>query len=82
MPRELVDRPKEGFGIPAGKWLRGPLREWAAQLLDENRIAKEGYFNAELVNCIWVEHLSGEIDWSAKLWTILMFQLWLENQQN
>lgn len=81
VPRELVDRPKEGFGIPAGKWLRGPLREWAAQLLDHNRITKEGFFNADLINRIWVEHLSGEIDWSSKLWNILMFQLWLENQQ-
>ena len=82
VPRELIDRPKEGFGIPAAKWLRGPLREWAAQLLDENRIAKEGYFNADLINQIWAEHLSGATDWSSKLWTILMFQLWLENQQN
>jgi asparagine synthase (glutamine-hydrolysing) len=82
VPRALIDRPKEGFGIPAAKWLRGPLREWAAQLLDENRIAKEGYFNADLINQIWAEHLSGATDWSSKLWTILMFQLWLENQQN
>ena len=82
VPRELIDRPKEGFGIPAAKWLRGPLREWAAQLLDQNRIAKEGYFNAELINQIWAEHLSGATDWSSKLWTILMFQLWLENQKN
>jgi asparagine synthase (glutamine-hydrolysing) len=78
VPRELIERPKAGFGIPVGQWLRGPLREWAEELLDEQRLVREGYLHAGPVRQIWQEHLSGRCDWTARLWSILMFQAWLK----
>jgi asparagine synthase (glutamine-hydrolysing) len=77
VPRELIERPKAGFGIPLGSWLRGPLKEWAQSLLEPTRIEKEGYFYSAPIANIWQEHLSGQRDWSGRLWTILMFQAWL-----
>jgi len=81
VPRELIERPKMGFGIPLHQWLRGPLREWAEALLDESRIRSEGYFNASLVRQKWKEHLSGQRNWAAHLWTVLMFQAWREGNR-
>jgi asparagine synthase (glutamine-hydrolysing) len=78
VPKALIDRPKAGFGIPLGAWLRGPLREWAQNLIEPQRIDAEGYFYAAPITKIWQEHLSGQRDWSMRLWTILMFQAWLE----
>jgi asparagine synthase (glutamine-hydrolysing) len=78
VPRELIERPKAGFGIPVGQWLRGPLREWAEELLNEVRLEHEGYFNPVLIRQVWQEHLSGRHDWTSRLWTVLMFQAWLE----
>jgi asparagine synthase (glutamine-hydrolysing) len=78
VPKHLVERPKMGFGVPIGAWLRGPLREWAESLLQEIRLQKEGFFKPEPIRTIWREHLSGQHDWSSLLWTILMFQAWLE----
>jgi len=80
VPRALIDRPKAGFAIPVGQWLRGPLREWAEALLAEKRLAEENLFNVELVRRTWQEHLSGRRDWTTRLWIILMFQAWLEAQ--
>jgi asparagine synthase (glutamine-hydrolysing) len=80
IPKELIDRPKTGFGIPVGKWLRGPLKEWADDLLNPSRINAEGYFYEGLITKIWNQHLDGSHDWTAKLWTILMFQAWLSEQ--
>lgn len=80
VPRNLIDRPKAGFGIPVGSWLRGPLKSWAEELIDENRIKTEGYFNYEPIRLIWRQHLSGRFDHTHKLWSILMFQSWLETQ--
>ena len=77
VPKELIERPKDGFGIPLGSWLRGPLKEWAQSLLEPTRIEKEGYFYSAPIANIWQEHLSGQRDWSGRLWTILMFQAWL-----
>ena len=77
VPRELIERPKAGFGIPVGKWLRGPLRPWADSLLDENRLNAEGYFYSSPIKKKWTEHLSGRRDHTASLWAILMFQAWL-----
>lgn len=78
VPRELIERPKAGFGIPVGQWLLGPLREWAEQLLDESRLEREGYFHAAPICRVWQEHLSGRYDHTSKLWSVLMFQSWLE----
>ena len=79
VPKELVDRPKAGFAIPVGHWIRGPLREWAGDLLDETRIKNDGYFDPHQVKQLWRQHLSGEHDWTTRLWAILMFQSWLYN---
>ena len=78
VPRELIERPKAGFGIPVGQWLRGPLRQWAENLLDENRLNAEGYFYSVPIHKKWGEHLSGRRDHTASLWAVLMFQAWLQ----
>ena len=81
VPRELIERPKTGFGIPIGQWIRGPLREWAEDLLDETRIQQEGYLDSKLVRLLWSQHISCKYDWTARLWAILMFQSWLDSQK-
>lgn len=81
VPSELIDRPKQGFGIPLGQWLRGPLREWAENLLDPVRLSNEGYLRSDPIRRKWEEHLSGKRNWEHSLWSVLMFQAWLEKQQ-
>jgi len=80
VPKELIERPKMGFSVPIGDWLRGPLREWAEELLDEARLRREGYFRPDPIRKMWAEHLSKKRNWMANLWSILMFQSWLERQ--
>jgi asparagine synthase (glutamine-hydrolysing) len=81
VPKELIERPKAGFAIPIGQWLRGgPLRDWAEGLLGESRLRQEGYFHPEPIRKAWEEHVTGRRDHTQKIWTILMFQAWLENQ--
>jgi asparagine synthase (glutamine-hydrolysing) len=77
VPPELIDRPKAGFGIPIGQWLRGPLRPWAESLLDEKRLQTEGYFYPTPIRQKWAEHLDGRKDNTPTLWVVLMFQSWL-----
>ncbi|HET8667785.1 MAG TPA: asparagine synthase (glutamine-hydrolyzing) [Terriglobales bacterium] len=80
VPRELIERPKAGFAVPVGAWLRGPLRDWAEALLAKDRLAREGFLNSELVRAAWSQHLVGRHDWSGRLWAVLMFQAWLEGE--
>ncbi|AAZ18527.1 probable asparagine synthase, glutamine-hydrolyzing [Psychrobacter arcticus 273-4] len=80
VPRELIERPKMGFGIPLHDWLRGSLRDWAEALLDRNLLQQQGYFNPAPIRKIWNEHLSGVFNHQHQLWDILMFQAWLETQ--
>jgi asparagine synthase (glutamine-hydrolysing) len=81
VPRELIDRPKAGFAIPVGSWLRGPLKEWAEELLDENRLEREGFFHPKPIRDKWVQHLIGTHDHTSSLWAVLMFQCWLESNR-
>lgn len=78
VPRELIDRPKMGFGIPIDRWLRGPLRPWAEELLDARRLEREGFLRPEPIRRRFMEHLEGRRNWHHHLWNVLMFQAWLE----
>lgn len=78
VPRDLIERPKMGFEVPIGLWLRGGLKDWAAALLDPARLTREGYFDARVIARLWAQHQSGRFNWGAQLWCVLMVQAWLE----
>tara|TARA_B100000282_G_scaffold200084_1_gene146419 strand:+ start:5980 stop:7944 length:1965 start_codon:yes stop_codon:yes gene_type:complete len=81
VPQDLTERPKSGFAIPIGEWLRGPLREWAEDLLSKDFIENQGLLNFEPIQKVWKEHLSGKHDWTPKIWGVLMFQAWYKEYQ-
>jgi len=78
VPQKLIERPKKGFSVPIDSWLRGPLREWAEELMDERRLRNEGFLDPNLIRRKWQAHLSGRHNWHYYLWDVLMFQSWLE----
>jgi asparagine synthase (glutamine-hydrolysing) len=78
VPREIMERPKMGFGVPVGDWLRGPLRDWAESLLSPARLAAEGFFRPAPIRKIWADHLGGQVNEQYRLWCVLMFQAWLD----
>ena len=78
VPRALTDRPKAGFEVPIGAWLRGPMRDWAEALIAPDRLAREGLFDPAEIRRVWAEHLSGRCNWGLQLWPVLMVQSWRE----
>lgn len=81
LPKQMFERPKKGFSIPLASWLRGPLRDWSETLLSEQGLKDGGYLNPIPIRKAWLEHTQGKVDHSARLWGVLMFQSWLEEQQ-
>lgn len=80
VPKALLERPKMGFSVPMDNWLRGPLKDWAEDLLDQSRLRVEGHFDPVSIHHKWQEHVSGKRNWHSELWNVLMFQAWLEKQ--
>lgn len=79
IPVAMIDRPKMGFGVPVGQWLRGALRDWAENLLSEDRLKQDGLLNPRRVREQWLRHVDGGAAGDDSLWTVLMFQAWLAN---
>jgi len=80
VPRELIERPKMGFGVPVGTWINGPLKDWADSLLTEEKLNRDGLLNAELIRDRWLAHQNGSANWDSFLWSVLMFVLWMDSQ--
>jgi len=78
VPKDLIERPKMGFEVPIGLWLRSGLKDWANDLLNPARLAREGHFDPAVITRIWQEHLSERFNWGAQLWCVLMVQAWLD----
>jgi len=77
LPDNLVDRPKMGFGVPIGDWIRGPLRPWAEDLLNPNLVSSQGYLDPAVVTGEWHAHRDEHADLTPQVWSLLMFQAWL-----
>jgi asparagine synthase (glutamine-hydrolysing) len=80
VPRELIDRPKMGFGVPVGSWINGPLKDWANSLLTEEKLNREGLLNTKLIRDRWLAHQNGSANWDSFLWSVLMFMQWMDSQ--
>jgi asparagine synthase (glutamine-hydrolysing) len=78
VPREMMERPKMGFEVPIGLWLRGGLRAWAGDLLARDRLARDGVLAPDLIGQMWDQHLKGSHNWGLQLWNVLMFLAWAE----
>ena len=81
VPQAMMDRPKLGFGIPLEHWLRGPLKEWAEDLLSVESLQKHSVFNPDPIRKMWDEHMSGKRRWHHQLWNVLMFQAWMDTNK-
>lgn len=82
VPRAMVERPKAGFAIPVGEWIKGPLRPWAEDLLSPESLQCDGLLDAAIVRRRWADHLSGQRDSTPALWAVLMLQSWLREQRS
>ena len=81
LPRELFERPKQGFSVPIGQWLNGSLRDWAEDLLNPRNLREQGILNVDLIQKRWRAHKNKVCDWQYWLWNILMFQTWMQNEK-
>ena len=80
LPKELIDRPKMGFGVPISSWISGELKDWCCDLLDPTKLKNQGLIDYSDVKEKFDEHLAGKNDWHAHLWQVIVFQQWLENE--
>jgi asparagine synthase (glutamine-hydrolysing) len=78
VPRNLLERPKMGFGVPVDAWLKGPLKQWAGDLLSQSGLARTGLLNPAPIAAKWDEHQTGRRNWQHFLWNVLMFAAWHE----
>jgi asparagine synthase (glutamine-hydrolysing) len=78
LPENIINRPKKGFEIPIGSWLRGPLKNWAENLIKKEKIEENGFFNHKIIQKFWDEHQTGYYDWTPRLWGVIVFQSWIE----
>ena len=81
VPKNIVERPKMGFGIPLAEWMRTDLKDWCENLLNEKKLNEEGFFDSKIILDKWNKHLSGKEDCHHQLWNILVFQAWLDNNK-
>jgi len=78
LPKEVIHRPKKGFGVPIAKWVKGPLKELFGDLLSADRIKREGFLNSEQVTRLLQDHLLNKRDNRKQLWTLLVWELWTD----